>query len=436
MIQRNTQSEAGTTLVVGATGKTGRRVAERLAVRGLPVRPGSRSAEPRFDWEDRTTWAPVLRDIGSVYLTYYPDLAVPGAVDAVHTFVEVARASGVERMVLLSGRGEEEAQRAEQVVRDSGMAWTIVRSSWFSQNFSENYFRDLVVSGDVVLPAGAVGEPFVDADDIADVAVAALTEPGHAGQLYEVSGPRLLTFEDAVGEIAEAAGRPIRYTQVTPEAYASALVAEGVPADFVWLVNYLFTTVLDGRNAHLTDGVQRALGREPRDFREYARDAGRPVSDNILATLTVLAALGCGLVGGVFFAFSTFVMWAFGRLPSAQGIAAMQAINVAAPTPPFMSALFGTALCCIVVVIAAVSTPEGLDAILPVAGAMVYLVGTVVVTTAFNVPRNDALAQVDPLGAGAEGHWHRYLAKWNAWNHVRTVTSLAAAVLLAVDARL
>lgn len=158
------------------------------------------------------------------------------------------------------------------------------------------------------------------------------------------------------------------------------------------------------------------------------------MSGNALVTLTILAALGCGLVGGVFFAFSTFVMRALGRLPPAQGIAAMQAINVAAPTPPFMTALFGTALCCIVVAIAAVSTREGLDAILPLTGAVVYLAGTVVVTMAFNVPRNDALAQVEPLSAGEEGHWHRYLAEWTAWNHVRTVTSLAAAVLLAVDA--
>jgi len=272
IIRQTTQSGPGaTTLVLGGTGKTGRRVAERLVRRGLPVRLGSRSAEPAFDWEDRATWGPVLHDVGSVYLTYYPDLAVPRAVEAVSAFVEMAQVHGVEQVVLLSGRGEDEARRAEQVVRDSGMAWTILRSSWFSQNFSESFFRNPVASGDVVLPASNVGEPFVDADDIAEVAVAALTEPGHAGQLYEVSGPRLLTFEDAVGEIAEATGRPIRYTQATPEAYASALVAEGVPADVVWLVNYLFTTVLDGRNSYLTDGIQRALGREPRDFREYAR---------------------------------------------------------------------------------------------------------------------------------------------------------------------
>jgi uncharacterized protein YbjT (DUF2867 family) len=260
------------TLVLGGRGKTGRRVAERLAVRGIPVRLGSRSGEPPFDWEDCATWAPALSGVRSVYLTYYPDLAVPGAVDAVRSLVELAVARGVQRLVLLSGRGEDEAQRAEEAVQASGLDWTIVRASWFNQNFSENYLLDVVLGGEVVLPARDVGEPFVDADDIADVAVAALTEDGHAGQIYEVTGPRLLTFAEAVAEIAAATGREITYLQISPEAYASALEAEGVPADFVWLVNYLFTTILDGRNAQVRDGVQRALGREPRDFSYYARE--------------------------------------------------------------------------------------------------------------------------------------------------------------------
>jgi uncharacterized protein YbjT (DUF2867 family) len=258
------------TLVLGGTGKTGRRVAERLVARGLPVRLGSRSGKPPFDWEDRATWAPALSSVGSVYLTYYPDIAVPGAVDTVRSLVALAMASGVQRLVLLSGRGEDEAERAEEVVQASGVDWTIVRSSWFNQNFSENYLLDAVLGGEVVLPVGDVAEPFIDADDIADVAVAALTEDGHAGQLYEVTGPRLLTFSEAVAEIAAATGREIRYVQVSPEQYASALEAEGVPADFVWLVNYLFTTIMDGRNAQVKDGVQRALGREPRDFSDYA----------------------------------------------------------------------------------------------------------------------------------------------------------------------
>jgi len=268
----NTQKNKAT-LVLGGTGKTGRRVAERLSARGLPIRIGSRSGAPPFNWGNQATWAPTLRNVGAVYLTYYPDLAVPGAVDAVRMFVELAMTSGIRRIVLLSGRGEKEAQRAEQVLQDSSAEWTILRCSWFSQNFSENYLLDSILSGEVVLPAGNVGEPFIDADDIADVAVAALTDDRHAGELYELTGPRLLTFADAVGEIATATGRDFRYVEVTSEEYAAALAEADLPPEFVWLVNYLFTTVLDGRNSNLSDGFQRALGRQPRDFTAYAKTA-------------------------------------------------------------------------------------------------------------------------------------------------------------------
>lgn len=259
-------------LVVGGTGKTGRRVVERLKARGVPVQVGSRSGTPPFDWENRDTWTPALRNIGAVYLTYQPDLAIPGAEDVIRSFTEMAVANGVRRLVLLSGRGEQEALRCEQIVQNSGTDWTILRASWFSQNFSESFLLEPVLSGEVVLPAGNVPEPFIDAEDIADVAVTALTEEGHVGQLYELTGPRMLTFAEAVREIARASGQEIRYVQVSPEQYASALVEQQVPAEYVWLLNYLFTTVLDGRNAHLTDGVQRALGRAPRDFSDYARE--------------------------------------------------------------------------------------------------------------------------------------------------------------------
>ncbi|MCI0859441.1 MAG: NAD(P)H-binding protein [Chloroflexi bacterium] len=261
------------TLVLGGTGKTGRRVAKRLRARGLPVRIGSRSAEPRFDWNDAATWASVLQGVGAVYITYQPDLAVPGAVEAVWSFTKAALEVGVRRMVLLSGRGEEEAQRAEQALQDTDADWTIVRATWFAQNFSEGFLLDAVLAGVVALPAGDVGEPFVDVNDIADVAVAALTEDGHVGQLYEVTGPRLLTLAQAVEEIARAAGREIRYVPVSMKQFTSLLTEQDVPADLVWLLTYLLTEVLDGRNAHLTDGIQRALGREPRDFSDYARDA-------------------------------------------------------------------------------------------------------------------------------------------------------------------
>ena len=271
METENTQ-ETKTTLVLGGTGKTGRRVVERLAARDLPTRVGSRSGEVPFDWEEEATWAPALQNVGSVYVSYYPDLAVAGAVAAVRSFAELAVESGVRRLVLLSGRGEPEAERAEAAVRDSGADLTILRSTWFMQNFSEDYMLEHVLSGEIRLPAGNVPTPFLYADDIADVAVAALTEDRHAGQLYELTGPRSLTFAEAAAEIAEATGREIRYVPVSLEEHAAEAAEHGVPAEVVELLTYLFSEVVDGRNANTTDGVQRALGREPRDFTDYAQE--------------------------------------------------------------------------------------------------------------------------------------------------------------------
>ena len=262
-----------TVLVLGGTGKTGRRVAQRLEQRGVPVRIGSRSAEPPFDWEDHSTWAPALDGTSAAYISYYPDIAIPGAVEAVGAFGRLAVQSGVRRLVLLSGRGEAEAEEAERAVQASGADLTIARATWFAQNFSEDYMLDAVLAGQVALPAGDTPEPFVDADDIADVAVAALTEDGHVGELYELTGPRALTFAEAVAEISAAAGREIAYVPVSIDGFAAAATAQGVPANVVGLLRYLFGEVLDGRNSHTTDGVQRALGRSPKDFGDFARDA-------------------------------------------------------------------------------------------------------------------------------------------------------------------
>jgi uncharacterized protein YbjT (DUF2867 family) len=273
MTDTNKTNQQKLTLVLGATGKTGSRVANRLKALDVPVRLGSRKGNPPFEWEDRNTWAPVLENVESVYVVFYPDLAVAGAPDTIRAFTDLAVKSGVKRMVLLSGRGEEEARRCELIVENSGIDWTILRASWFSQNFSEGFFREPLISGELALPAGNIGEPFIDVDDIADVAVAALTEDGHAGQLYELTGPRLLTFEDAIAEISAAVGRPIAYTRITNEDFTDGLASQEVPEGMIELMNYLFTTVLDGRNEHLNDGVQRALGREPRDFSDYVKKA-------------------------------------------------------------------------------------------------------------------------------------------------------------------
>ncbi len=265
-------TDKGRVLVLGGTGKTGRRIAAGLEARGIPVRIGSRSATPSFDWNNDATWEASLHEVEAAYITYAPDLAMPGATDAIQAFVNRARQHGVQRLVLLSGRGEAEAQACERIVQESGLAWTIIRASWFFQNFSEGAFVDMVRAGQITLPAGDVPEPFVDVDDIAEVAVAAFTEPGHVGEVYEVTGPRMLTFAEVAAELSEAIGSRIDYVQVPHEAFVVGVRASGAPTEVVWMLDYLFTTVLDGRNAYLTDGVQQALGRPPKDFSAYARE--------------------------------------------------------------------------------------------------------------------------------------------------------------------
>lgn len=260
-------------LIVGSTGKTGRRVSEKLLQKGIPVRSGSRSAEQPFDWSDSSTWEPVLQGTRAAYITYYPDLAVPGAAQAIGSFARLAVENGVRRLVLLSGRGEEEAQRSELAMQNSGADWTILRCSWFCQNFSESFLHDMVKAGVVALPAGSVREPFIDADDIADAVVSALTDDRHIGQRYELTGPQAITFAEATSLIAQACQRNIRYVELTSEQFLSMLTQQQVPDEYVTLLSYLFSTVLDGRNEILANGVEQILGRKPRGFFDFARQA-------------------------------------------------------------------------------------------------------------------------------------------------------------------
>ena len=203
-----------TILVLGGTGKSGRRVAERLQARGVKIRIASRSTDLPFDWNDRSTWDAALEDVTAVYVTYAPDLAIPGAKEAIRAFVEKAVAKGVRRLVLLSGRGEQEAQDCERIIQEAGVEWTVVRASWFNQNFSEGEFLGMVLDGAITLPAADIAEPFIDVNDIADVAVAALTEEGHAYEVYEVTGPRMMTFADLAKEISNAAGRDVQFIRI------------------------------------------------------------------------------------------------------------------------------------------------------------------------------------------------------------------------------
>lgn len=264
-------SNQQTILVLGATGKTGRRIAQQLEAGGQSVRLGSRGATPPFDWEDRSTWAAALDGVHAAYISFQPDIAVPGALETIQAFTRQAVDSGVSKLVLLSGRGEAEAEQAERVVQNSGVDWTILRASWFCQNFSEAHFLEPILQGELVLPVGDIAEPFVDVEDIAEIAVAALTQSGHNGQLYELTGPQALTFAEAVSEIARATQRDIAFTTVPADAYRHALEQEQMPPEVIDLVLYLFTTVLDGRNTPVADGVQRALGRPARTFTDYVR---------------------------------------------------------------------------------------------------------------------------------------------------------------------
>lgn len=260
------------TLVIGGTGKTGSRIVERLRAKSVPTRVACRSAEYAFDWKQPESWDKALNRMEAVYLNYAPDLAVPGADKDVALFIEKAKAAGVKRIVILSGRGEEGAQNCEKIVQNSGLEWTVVRASWFNQNFSEGDFLPMILNGAITLPAGDIPEPFIDVDDIADVAVAALTEAKHSGEVYEVSGPRLMTFKDVATELSNAIGREINFIDIPHQSFLAALQQEGMPEAIAWLMDYLFGTVLDGRNAYVSDGVQRALGREPKDFSDYAKE--------------------------------------------------------------------------------------------------------------------------------------------------------------------
>ena len=268
-ISSSTRDDAHPILVLGANGKTGGRVLDRLRAAGHAVRVGSRSAQPRFDWEEPATWKAALHDVRAVYVAYQPDLCVPGAVETVTAFYEVAAKAGVEKIVLLSGRGEPEAQDAEKALQATSLDWTIVRASWFFQNFSENYFLDEIVAGAITLPDGLAPEPFIDAEDIAGIAAEALLGNRHSRKLYELTGPEALTFQQAIAQIGAATKREIACQIISKADYAKALPEAGLPPELAALVVYLFDTVLDGRNTPIAHGVAQALGRPPRNFTDY-----------------------------------------------------------------------------------------------------------------------------------------------------------------------
>lgn len=258
-----------TIAVVGATGKTGAPVLSRLRQQGYLTRGLSRQGEYAFDWANKDSWRKALEGVETAYVTYFPDLAVPQAESDIRAFVELGKSLGLNHIVLLSGRGEEGAQRAEDIVIHSGLEWNVVRASWFMQNFSESFMLNGLKAGELVLPDPKAEEPFIDVGDIADVAVAALTRTDLRNQLLEVTGPELLSFNRCVELIAEASSRSIGFQTAPIEAYLQGAKSQGVPEDIAWLINELFVNVLDGRNECTTNTVERVLGRPARRFQQY-----------------------------------------------------------------------------------------------------------------------------------------------------------------------
>ena len=255
--------------VVGATGKTGLRVLQSLEQLGYDTRGLSRNSDYVFDWTDQSGWRQALEGVQKAYVTYFPDLAVPQAESDIRDFVALAKSVGVKHIVLLSGRGEEGAQRAENVVINSGLDWNIVRASWFMQNFSESFMVDGLKAGELLLPEPKADEPFIDVNDIADVAVAALIHPSLRNQLFEVTGPELLSFAYCVKAIGTASHRNITFKTAPVEAYIQGAKSQGLPDDIAWLLNELFEVVLDGRNESTTNTIEQVLGRPARRFEDY-----------------------------------------------------------------------------------------------------------------------------------------------------------------------
>ncbi len=249
-------------LVLGASGKTGRRVVEQLRAAGRPVRAASRSSDLVFDWAEPDSWRPALDGAGSLYLLH------PETPEPVEPFLELVRTSDVDRVVLLSARHPEQSgdglvPLVEDAVSSLPVPTTLLRPSWFTQNFTEGFFTaDLLERGVLRLPVGDGREPFIDADDIAAVAVHALTTTEPTSGEHDLSGPELMTFGDAVAALGRAWGRPLRFESPSEEEWRAGL-AGSVPQAELDVFSSLFLAIASGENDHLSTGVQDVLGREP-----------------------------------------------------------------------------------------------------------------------------------------------------------------------------
>lgn len=263
------------TLVLGATGKTGARVAQKLSERGLSVRTAARhGADVRFDWDDPSTFAHALHGVQGVYLVS-PVMRVDFA-GVVRQFLDEAERAGVRHVSFLSAYGMEHAP-AEVALRAveldlasrTSLTHAILRPAWFMQNFSETFLKP--VNDEIVVPCGIGAEAFVSAEDIAAVAAATLCQPArHAGRAYAPTGPEALTFEEAAARISAATGRRITYRDIDRDTWIQAMTQAGVPAEYGAVLRMLTETVASGRGSVPNDDVLTATGAAPMRFEDFA----------------------------------------------------------------------------------------------------------------------------------------------------------------------
>jgi uncharacterized protein YbjT (DUF2867 family) len=267
-------------LVLGATGKTGSRVAVKLAGLGISVRTAARKgADIRLDWSEPATFAAAVRDVSGVYLLA-PVMRVDFA-GVVSHFLDEAERACVEHVTFLSAYGVEHAPpevalRAVELdlASRTSLSHSILRPAWFMQNFSETFLKP--VNDEIVVPCGTGAEAFVNAEDIASVAAATLSDPlRHAGCAYAPTGPEALTFEEAARLISTAVGRKISHRDIDRDTWVKAMIAAGVPSEYGDVLRTLTATIANGRGARPNDDVMRATGAPPSRFEEFAVSAAR-----------------------------------------------------------------------------------------------------------------------------------------------------------------
>jgi uncharacterized protein YbjT (DUF2867 family) len=257
-------------LILGGTGKVGRRLTHSLARAGHAPRPASRNLTTRFDWWDYSTWPGALANAEGVFIVG-PGSAADWS-PRLSDLLEAARSSGARRAVLLSARGVEflpdgAVAMAERALRDGPLPWTILRPSHFSQNFTEAMFAPH--DGLISAPVGTGAEPFIDVADIADVAAAVLAG-GFDGETLDLSGPEAVSFPRAAEILAEASGTPVRFADESDANHVARLRAAGTPEGYIRWRMAMLGGIRRGADAYLSDGVQRVLGRSPAGLRDWA----------------------------------------------------------------------------------------------------------------------------------------------------------------------